>query len=90
VSVKYKTEGLSPKWLTKDSSAGDYKQGIRLIYFHTLLLPNKCSENTQGMEFISQKFGASLGGCPDGIPAQKGGKGKQVRNGQSNGQSNEC
>ncbi len=34
------------------------------------------------MEFISQKFGASLGGCPDGIPAQKGGKGKQVR--QSN------
>ncbi len=39
------------------------------------------------MEFINQKFGASLGGCPDGIPAQKGGKGKQVRNARSGEQS---
>ncbi len=39
------------------------------------------------MEFISQKFGASLGGCPDGIPAQTGGRGKQGRNARSGEQS---
>ncbi len=35
------------------------------------------------MEFVATRFGASLGGCPDGVPATPGGKTKQGRNGKS-------